>query len=241
MPVRVAVIDSGLSFAVASQLGDCLQGSVAFVADPSGEPVRSAAAVADSLGHGTEVTRLVMEAAPATHFLCAQVFAGRDPVSPATVAAAIDWAVAQGAQLINMSLGLRADRAVLRQACRAAQAAGVLLVASAPARGAPVYPAMYAGVIAVSGDARCAPGQWSLIESTALIGACPGAQPRDATSLTEHRAPPGGASYAAARVTGILAEMLARTPGCRHDHVLASLAAGAAFNGRERHDQERVA
>ena len=245
MPVKVAVIDSGLSVAVASQLGVCLHGSVAFAADPSCGAVCSVAPVADCLGHGTEVTRLVMAAAPAAHLLSAQVFAGHDPVSSAVVAAAIDWAVVRGAQLINLSLGLRADSAVLRQACREAQAAGVLLVGSAPARGGPVYPATYAGVIAVSGDARCAPGQWSLIEctpeGTALIGACPGAQPRDATSSAEHRVPGRGASYAAARITGILAAMLARTPANHRDDVLAYLATGAAFIGRERRSQERAA
>ena len=75
----------------------------------------------------------------------------------AAVAAALDWAIGGGANLIHMSLGLAADRAVLAAAGRASLGQGVLWVASAPARGGVVYPAAYRGVIRGTGDARCGP------------------------------------------------------------------------------------
>lgn len=47
------------------------------------------------------------------------------------VVLAIDWSVAQGMQIISMSLGLNSDVATLRTACHNAYAAGLLLVAAA--------------------------------------------------------------------------------------------------------------
>ncbi len=58
------------------------------------------------------------------------------PASAAAVAAAVDWAVAAGADLIHMSLGLAADRAVLGAAVQRAVELGRIIVAAAPrARG----------------------------------------------------------------------------------------------------------
>lgn len=206
--------------------------------------VRELPPVPDRLGHGTDVARLILAAAPEAELLSAQVFADGRPVSAAAVAAAIDWAVAQGADLINLSLGLREDHWALRHACASASAAGVLLVASTPARGSAVYPAAYPGVVAVTGDARCAEGEWSLLEMPAAscagvpraqLGACPDCRPAR-----------GGASYAAARISGLAARWRQRQPVAPGDSVLAvrlieHLAAGAAYRGRERRLPESAA
>lgn len=153
---------------------------------PPGLAVCALPPVPDRLGHGTDVARLILAAAPQAALIDAQVFADGRPVSAAAVAAAIDWAVGQGAELINLSLGLREDHWALRHACAAASAAGVLLVASSPARGGAVYPAAYPGVLAVTGDARCADGEWSLLDGPgaargdvagAQVGACPDGLP----------------------------------------------------------------
>jgi hypothetical protein len=121
-----------------------------------------------------------------------------------------------------MSFGLRHDPAVLRHAIAAAQPAGMSLVASVPARGAIVYPGGYAGVIRVSGDARCAPGEISALGGDpADYGACP----QDMGGRL------GGASFAAAaHVTGLLASQLSKT-SCEPRVLLDRL---ARFHGRER-------
>jgi len=255
-PVRVAVIDSGID---ASVLGrrpaevSAARFALDAVGGPDAPPLCRLPPVGDPLGHGTEVARLILAAAPDAQLLDAQVFADDRPVAGlaavatvAVVATAIDWAIAQGAQLINFSLGLREDCWVLRHACARARAGGVLLVASAPARGGPVYPATYPGVLAATGDARCAEGQWSFLERSpgvmvgpaALVGACPG--PRSAGEVG------GGASYAAARLCGLLARWVQMQspvgPGADiATPVIEHLATGAAYRGRERYYSEYAA
>lgn len=263
-PVRVALIDSGVNAAAVGRRSSALT-SVRFAAavpdpgstnatagkaTPGDLPVRELPPLPDRLGHGTAVARLILAAAPEVALLSAQVFADGRPVAASAVAAAIDWAVAQGAVLINLSLGLREDRWVLRHACASAHAAGVLLVASAPARGSAVYPAAYPGVVAVIGDARCAEGEWSLLEVPAAgradvghaqLGACPNTLPWAAG-----RSAAGGASYAAARICGLAAHWrqtasTAVSVGSWRDQFIAYLAAGAVYRGRERHLSEHAA
>jgi subtilisin family serine protease len=69
--------------------------------------------------------------------------------SSATVASGIDWAVANGAQVINMSLGSNASDATLEASLEAARVAGVIVVVAAGNDGTsndatPVYPCNYA-------------------------------------------------------------------------------------------------
>ena len=77
---------------------------------------------------------------------------------------ALLWLVEEGATLVNLSLGLHQDRPVLRQACAEAQAAGVLLCASSPARWAGVS-GQLSWRAAYHRRCRCAPGQWSWLGS----------------------------------------------------------------------------
>jgi hypothetical protein len=118
------------------------------------------------------MARLLTDGDEAFELMLGQVFLGARPASAAAVAAALDWAVAGGADLIHMSLGLAADRAVLAAAVGRAVGAGCVVVASAPARGGKVYPAAYAGVIRGTGDARCGPRELSCL-GPVFFGGCP--------------------------------------------------------------------
>lgn len=159
MTVRIGVVDSGCSAAHAAQV----RAAAAFTLDEIG--VRQEAARDDVLGHGGRVTEILLHCAPQAELVVAQVFQARLTTTAVQVAAAIDWAVANGAQLVNLSLGLREPRPVLAEACARALAAGVVLCAAAPARGERVYPAGFDGVLRVTGDARCAPAELAAIGS----------------------------------------------------------------------------
>jgi hypothetical protein len=258
MPVKVGIVDSGLAPALAARLagavtvvpGGQLLASAAFV-DAGAGTVHAVPAVADPLGHGSQVAELILAAAPAARLACAQVFAARQPVTAEIVAAGLRWCVAHHVRVVNLSLGLREDRGALRAACATAAAAGVLLVASAPARGGPVYPAAYPGVLAVSGDARCAPGTWSLIDGLDLVGTSPWGPSAAAGTPSDRDGgrppalspppPPGGASFAAARLSGLAAAFFTDFPQGTAEDFRAALRAGAAFSGRERHTLEVAA
>lgn len=147
--VLVGLVDSGCRPDQRSRVAQAL----AF--DWDGKEVQVAPATDDSLGHGSTQLEVMAWLAPQAHFAVAQVFQHRLATRAVQVAAAVDWLVATGADVINLSLGLSTDRAVLAEACQRAVAAGVVVCAASPARGAPVYPAAYPGVLRATGDARC--------------------------------------------------------------------------------------
>ena len=220
MLVRVGIVDSG----VAPEQAGALVASVGIVAHGTAGVARLAA-VCDPVGHGTAVATLVLEQAPMARLVSAQAFAKERHAVAACVAEGIDWCLEHEVRVVNLSLGLTVDHDLLRSACAAAVARGVIVVAAFPARGGSVYPAAYPGVVAVSGDARCAAQTWSVIEPERLYGAAPLA----ADGVTS-----GGASYAAARMSGHAARFLAAWPDARAEDFRDWLAAGAAFRGRER-------
>ncbi|MBV4491707.1 subtilisin-like serine protease QhpE [Pseudomonas oryzicola] len=213
----VGIIDSGCSPEQASAL---LRARRFWLEDGQ---LREGATLPDPLGHGGAVLDALQREAGSVPVLVAQVFSGQASTSALQVAAALLWLVEAGARLVNLSLGLQQDRPVLHQACAEAIAAGVLLCASSPAQGGPVYPASYPGVIRVTGDARCAPGQWSWLGSRqADFGGYVGAGGR------------AGASLGCAALSGRVAALLREEPGMGRQQVRDWLRQHAAFVGPER-------
>ncbi len=226
MSWRVALIDSCGEWPGAVE-------EAAFVDEGAGtgegaRAVRRCATVADAMGHGSRVARLLTDGDAVFELMLGQVFLGTWPASAVAVAAALDWAVAGGANLIHMSLGLAADRAVLAAAALRAIDAGCVVVASAPARGGVVYPAAYRGVIRGTGDARCGPGELSCL-GPGFFGGCA----RWGVSGGEVRAVDvgAGASVGAAWVTrSLLAEP---KPGSARE-IIDRLTDKATYRGPER-------
>lgn len=216
--LRIGVVDSGFAPSQASRVLAARQ----FQLD--GETLREREATPDRLGHGSAVLDVLFGVPSQVSFCVAQVFNERRQTSPLQIAAALHWLVEQRVALINLSLGLRTDRPVLRDACTTARRAGILLCASSPAQGEPVYPARYPGVIGITGDARCAQGQWSWLASAqADFGA-----PVAATNGV------AGASVACAAMSGLIIDFLCHKPEADLTEVMTWLRTGAAFVGAER-------
>jgi subtilisin family serine protease len=100
-------------------------------------------------GHGTLTAGIIAAVAPGAIIMPLRAF-GDDGSSDAfTIARAIRYAVDHGAQIINMSLGIADDTAVLRTAVSYALSRNVVLTASAGNRNTLIaqYPAGYAGVL----------------------------------------------------------------------------------------------
>ena len=220
MLVKVAIIDSGIGSKLDANVG----ARVALHLAEDGQVQCSAGDRIDSIGHGTAVASLILATASRCSLLSAQVFDAARPTAARVIAAAVDWCVAEGARVINLSLGLRDDRRVLRESCLGAISRDVLLVASHPARGAVTYPAVYPGVLAVTGDIRCGEGDCSSIEHDRLFGAS--AMPPNGFSG-------GGASYAAARMAGLAAFFFEVNPAATSMDFKNHLQAIVRFHGRE--------
>ncbi|GHT90427.1 hypothetical protein FACS1894185_1250 [Betaproteobacteria bacterium] len=192
-PPRIGLVDSGASPCQHAYIDD----AAAFVFRD--DALWRDSASVDQLGHGSRVLDIVRRLSPDARFYIAQVFHASPATSALQVAAAIDWLVETGVDLINLSLGLREPRPTLTEACRRASESGVILCAATPACGEPVFPAACPNVWRVTGDARCAWDEWSCLQTAkADFGA--------------HVAPSqagGGASMACAHMSGHIARLLA--------------------------------
>jgi hypothetical protein len=160
--IVVAVLDTGVDqkppLNHPALAGKLLPGRdmVADDADPSDEGPGVA------WGHGTHVAGIVAHMAPASKILPVRVLDSNGRGNTFVLAYAIEWAVGQGADVINLSLGADFDSAVLSDTIQAAIAQGVVVVAAAGNDNstAPHHPADLPGVLsvtAVDGGLRKAP------------------------------------------------------------------------------------
>ncbi len=152
--VRVAVIDTGIDPLHGFERD--MAGAVVAQQDFSG----SRHGPADREGHGTHVAGIIgarlneaglVGVAPDCELLIGKALGDDGSGSTAAVVEAIDWAVAQGARVLNLSLGSPATDPALERAIAAAAAAGCLVVCAAGnSSGGVEYPARYADCLAIS-------------------------------------------------------------------------------------------
>ena len=148
---RVAVLDTGVDCGHEDLAGGCVYG-----ANFSG-----AAQPFDDHGHGTHVAGIIgarangvgtIGVAPESTVYAVKVLAANGSGALSWVAAGIDWAVANGMDVVNMSLSASVNSQALADAVAGAQAAGVLVVAAAGNSGCcntVGYPAKLPGAMAV--------------------------------------------------------------------------------------------
>lgn len=219
--MRVGIVDSGFRADQQAWIED----AAAFILHEGGlwmdEPSE------DPINHGSRLLDIIHHHAPHSRFYIAQVFNQRSTTTAAQVAAALDWLVDQDVNLINLSLGLRDDRSVLKEAVERAISAGVILCASSPARGEPVYPSAYEGVLRMTGDARCALGEisWLNTQYADFGGHVLGFDQQQQAA---------GASLGCAHMTGHIARLLQTSPDASTETIVKTLQQQAAYRGPER-------
>ncbi len=130
--VTVAIIDTGLDLN-----HPAFQGALA---DPStwwdfyagdAVPQDEGTLGVGGYGHGTNVAGIVLQIAPEAKIMPLRVLGPDGSGDVATVAQAITWAVAHGANVINLSLGATTDSKVVNDAIKKAVAQNVLVTTSA--------------------------------------------------------------------------------------------------------------
>lgn len=175
--IKIAIVDTGYDLDNPDLQGGRVAASVVY--DLGDGTVDGGASVQDDDGHGTDTSGIAgadtgnatdaAGVAGGVTLLEARVFPSptashpNPTASTRDVAAAIDWAVANGARVINLSLGSRtADTTYEEPAVARALAAGVAVVAAAgngnaKGVGQPTldFPAADPGVIAVGASALC--------------------------------------------------------------------------------------
>lgn len=223
--VRVAVIDSGVH---ASHPHVCGVAGGVGIDSEGGEHDD----YVDRLGHGTAVAAVIREKAPGAAILAVKVFDRELAATGAALVAACEWALREGAHLINLSLGtLNPDHeAALADVVRKLRAANAIVIAAASSASA-ISPKL--GRIDASEGGRYGgwlpgslPGVWSVSldwsvprdEAHVMLGT-DGSVTFRASGFP--RPIPGvppeknlkGLSFAVANTTGVLAAILAGQPG----------------------------
>jgi len=252
--VRVAVLDTGVDPSH-PDLANRLARFAEF--DGKGQLVAEGVSAArDTDGHGTHVCGTIaggrasgrwIGMAPECKLLVAKVL-GRAGGTDEQILKGMEWAVAQGAEIINMSLsGLSFEPSVLdtyTSAIIAARQAGIPVVASVGNDGAQTsgspgndYFALTVGAIDVNDRvAAFTAGRTQVVQESDAIEArnlplvyskpdlvAPGVHVLSSivTKRWEHL---NGTSMAAPHVAGALALLLSRTPAAKRDAVLLGLA-----------------
>jgi subtilisin family serine protease len=169
-------------------------------------------------GHGTMVAGIIAMLDPSAQILPVRVLNGDGVGSIFYVVQGIYYAIGQGAQVINMSLGTSRNSCALQDAVLDAEDAGVILVASAGNDGANElhYPAAYPGVLAVAAlEADNTLASFSNFGPT-IAAAAPG-DGIESTYYNGGYATWAGTSFSAPFLTGEASLFLEKEPNCPPD------------------------
>lgn len=206
--LRVAVIDSGVH-ATHPHVGGMVAGGIGIDSDG-----RVESDYIDRLGHGTAVTAVIHEKAPAAEIFAIRVFDRELAATGTALVAAIEKAIEHSADIINLSLGThnREHEAALASVVEEASAAGLIVIAAGEQDGVRWLPGALPLVWPVLLD-------WSLPREECRVALRAGAQP--VFSASGYPRPiPGvppernlkGLSFAVANVTGLVAATFSIPP-----------------------------
>lgn len=150
--VTVAIIDSGVERDHPA-VGGKLVRSVRVELDESGEPivVEDLESI-DVVGHGTACAGIVHSLAPGADIVSIRVLGPDNRGKGVVFAAGLDWAIEQGATVVNLSLSSKSDAlyGTFHELADRAYFANVLLVSAANNFPGASYPSLFAAVLSVA-------------------------------------------------------------------------------------------
>ena len=233
--VRVAVLDSGVN-PHAALGGRLLPGHNYVPGAPDPEDT------ADGYGHGTQIAGLIAGAgigtAPGAEIVPLKVTEGKSIRIEAVCAAIYDAVDVYGCRVLNLSMGVAADDAALRDAVDYAEARGAVVVAAVgnSGSGGLYYPAAYETVIGVGAVDRggaVAPGSQ---RNASVFLTAPGWQVRSIAAPDAYITA-SGTSFAAPHVSGAAAVLLGMDGGLTPAEVRGLLARTASDRGDGGYDE----
>lgn len=233
----VAVLDSGLlsgqglDESVIGQYDAILPGSA--LDDPNGHGTQMAMVAAGGVSpSGVEVSE---EGVPV---LAVRTFDDNGTTSNFALMRALQYALDQGARVINLSWGSETASLFMKTAVAYAQSRGAVVVAAAgnAPTGRPLYPAAFDGVVAVSALNEDQATTWDQSNYGDFVSV---AAPGHANFPIGHDGPPGayaGTSIASAYVAREVALYLTRHPSATASEAIRALRAAATDAGPKGRD-----
>lgn len=210
--ITVAVVDSGIDL-LHPDLKENLRTDGYNFGDGNANPQ-------DEFGHGTFVAGIIAAQhnnamggsglAPDTTILPIKINpSGQGSFTSAALAQGIDYAIAHGVRIINLSLYVDNATQTVGDAIQRALDAGGIVVIAAGNNGGPVaFPATYPGVIAVAGTNTDGSLSAGSNRGPEIVVAAPANQVSSTTIGGGFGSNGGGTSYSAPMVTATVAEML---------------------------------
>ena len=220
--IRVAVVDSGVHVSH-PHVGVIVDG---IAIGPEGELEDD---YVDRIGHGTAVAAVIHEKAPDAELVAVKIFSRSLVTDAVTLVRATEWAVANGARVINLSLGTTNPQHTpyLAHAVENALAGNAVIVAARERSGVQWFPGSLPGVIPVLVDWECPRDEYRvemLPDGTVVFGAS--GYPRDIPGVPRSRNLKG-LSFAVANMTGFVTRALEGAPHASLDDLLAILGRAA--------------
>jgi subtilisin len=227
--VRVAVLDSGID-AEHSAVGR-VDGYVSITEGPDG-PIYHTEPHADSYGHGTACAGIIRSLAPDCTLYSVKVLGAGLMGRGAIFAAGLRWAVENGMQVCNLSLGTTKKDyfALLHELADQAAFRNVMLVTAANNMPIPSFPSMYASVISVASHDSADPYLFYYNPQPPVEFGAPGINVRVAW-LNGGWITATGNSFAAPHIAGIVTQILSKHPDLtifQMKVILQALAANSA-------------
>ncbi|HLN17481.1 MAG TPA: S8 family serine peptidase [Acidimicrobiales bacterium] len=151
--VRVAIVDSGVE-ADHPDLEGCVDADAGamFTLDEAGEPVATFGPHDDAFGHGTACAGIIHRMAPEARITSVRVLGAGLSGKAAVFLAGLGWAIEQGFDVVNLSLGTtRRDWALaFYEMCDLAYFKGTFLVTAANNLPRPSFPSLFGSVASVA-------------------------------------------------------------------------------------------
>jgi subtilisin len=230
--VKVAVIDSGIEAGHPAVGG--VSGAVVFEYDPESTDADENGIVAtvgphdDLYGHGTACAAIIRKVAPDCELYSLRVLGARLTGKGIVFAAALEWAVANGMQVVNLSLSTsKQDHfAMFHEIVDDAYFHNVMLVSAINNVPSPSYPSQFASVFSVAAHDGKDPFSFDYNPAPPVEFGAPGIDLEVAWQQGSFIEATGN-SFAAPHIAGLVARILSKHPGLtpfQMKTILASIA-----------------
>lgn len=232
--VTVAIIDSGVERdhpAVGGKLARSVR--VELAVDPEDDPViLDDEDGTDVVGHGTACAGIIHSIAPGADLVSVRVLGPDNRGKGIVFAAGLDWAIGQGAGVMNLSLSSKSDAlfALFHDLADRAYFANALLVCAANNVPGNSYPSLFASVISVAAHDLADPAAWFYNPSPPVEFGAHGMDVNVAWR-SGSRMTATGNSFAAPHIAGYAALIRSKHPEATPFEVKAILAATASSPG----------